>query len=103
MKLPSTVAIGQSTYAITEGAPKGYLGRTHKRKQVIQIEPTQGAGSRRDTLLHESLHALLHESGGTKLLDVDDDAEERLIRLLSPWLLMLLRDNPDLVAFLLAP
>lgn len=55
----------------------------------------------RDTLLHETLHALvaqtgLAEAGGP----LHGDAEEQVIRALAPLLLHLLAENPRLVQFL---
>jgi hypothetical protein len=63
------------------------------------IEPGQEDGQKRDSLMHEALHALfamlgLDQEWGTKT--------EGYVTRLSPALLALLRDNPDLVGYLTA-
>ena len=54
-----------------------------------------------DTLLHETLHALIHqtalaETGGP----LHGEAEEQVVRALTPLLLHLMRENPALIQFL---
>lgn len=104
MPLPKSVKIGPAVYALRENpslADQGLLGVTKHIPQVIEIRPDQGVTSKRDTVFHESIHAVCEVSGMAHLIGVDDEGEERIIRLLTPWLLGLLRDNPRFVAYLL--
>jgi hypothetical protein len=65
----------------------------------IIVDP--GIRQTQDTLLHETLHAIiaktgLREAGGP----LHGDAEEQVVQALTPMLLHMLRDNPGLVGFL---
>lgn len=98
---PKAIRIGPHVYTFENLTEDGLLGRTQHTKQVIQIKSDQGVTSKRDTVLHEVIHAICDIAGMGYLIGVDDEGEERIIRLLTPWLLGLLRDNPRLVAYLL--
>lgn len=50
-----------------------------------------------DTVFHEVFHAAYAQTG------LPDIHEEEVVAALAPWLLMLLRDNPELVACLTSP
>lgn len=78
-------------------ADEFHYGVTKVADTLIYLNTKQSAGQLRESMLHELLHAIL--SYAPQPLTYDD--EERLCRSLSPWLLMTLRDNPDLVKFLL--
>lgn len=75
----------------------GAAGRFHAASALIELRADLGDRNNQDTLLHEALHAVLQSHGLTTMLDLDDDAEERLVAGLTPTLLALLRDNPQLV------
>ena len=101
--LPKVLHIGAATYDVK---PKGrhfdLLGETDDNNTVIKIRTkNQSIACQRDTLLHEAMHAIFWCSGMKNNEGFSSDAEERIIRVLAPWLLALLRDNPDLLAFLL--
>lgn len=49
-----------------------------------------------ETLMHEVLHAVFAQSG----VDLSHNKEERVVAAISPYLLMLLRDNPKLYKYL---
>ena len=61
----------------------------------IRVNPKQSADSRRDTLLHEIVHAVEHEL----LLNMTEKQVSRL----ATGLLSMLRTNPGVVDFLLEP
>jgi len=64
-------------------------------KGALTEDPT------RDTLLHEILHALIDQTSVKRQLkDMDKDLEEDFVWALTPRLLGLLRDNPELVEYL---
>jgi hypothetical protein len=65
---------------------------------IITIDPDQADSQIRDTLLHEVLHACLDLIGING--DIDADTEEKLVRRLAPILLLVLRDNQQLVSYL---
>lgn len=55
----------------------------------------------RETLLHEILHVVAHDSFYQRTDGEDQDqAEERMCRLFSPRLMQIFRDNPDVTKFL---
>lgn len=100
MDLPEQLKVGPLDWTVRVDTDAKLYGKTrHKATEIVMCP--QSPASMRDTLLHEALHAVWWVAGGEKLLDMDKDAEEQLIRLLSPWLLCLLRDNPDMIKFLL--
>lgn len=98
--LPPVVRVGQSQYAVVLRRMDGMFGETDKYKHELHIHPQQAPASMRDTVMHETLHAVFHESGAGSVLDIGSAVEEKLICLLAPWVLMLLRDNPELVDYL---
>lgn len=103
MKLPKVVYIGPFDYAVKQkkrlDTPM-LLGETKNEITTILIREAQSACSKRDTLLHEVLHAVLFSSGLLTALPLSHDDEERLVVTISPWLHQLLRDNPELIAYL---
>lgn len=99
--LPAELRIGPHTYRVRLSDKLEEYGHTDNRQSKIRLAGWQADGQLRDTLLHEALHAIVWCSGGSRLLALSDEDEERMVRLISPWLLQLLRDNPDLVRYLL--
>ena len=56
----------------------------------------------RDTLLHETLHALFAQTGLSENNGpLSGDNEEQVVRALTPLLLHLLRENKNLIQFLI--
>lgn len=100
MPLPEEVFLGAAAYDVREKKRMDLLGETFNDDCLIEIKRKQGAACKRDTLLHECLHGIVWVSGGAKLFDLSHDDEEKLVRLLTPWLLALIRDNPALIAYL---
>jgi len=82
---------------------EGDFGEYDHDKRLIRIQQGQTPAEERDTVWHEHLHALLRACGVSDLfLGGDMEAEERLVSVLTPHLLALLRRNPALVAYLMA-
>lgn len=75
------------------------VGSFSNHALTITIDPTMAPDMQAETLLHETLHAVLEAAGmpGGK-----HDVEEWLQHA-TPGLLGVLRANPALVAYLLAP
>jgi hypothetical protein len=106
--LPATIEVGPFTYTVTTDRTDvleecherdaRLLGHTDNNTLAIWIAPDYPAGAKRDTILHETLHAILHVTH----LDADIEDDEAFVRRLTPPLLDLLRSNPELVAYLTA-
>lgn len=99
--LPKVIKIGLHSYRVKPGViddSRGFLfGRTTSRATLIEVDHTVAASQIRDTVLHEVLHAVINDFPH----ELDNDAEEALVRGLAPGVLAVLRDNPQLIAFLL--
>lgn len=68
------------------------MGSTNLDKGVIAIREGLSEDQTSDTLLHEVLHAVFLATGLN-----GEDREEELIERLTPMLLQVIRDNPDLI------
>ena len=118
---PATVAVGPFSYDLgidpvkvsNKAVELGFdlLGYTDNTAQDISVAPGMGPLLERETVLHEVLHAVFAVTGSRELIIHDgqeehpkkDDPyglEERVIRALCTTLFGVLRDNPDLVAYL---
>lgn len=102
---PETVKIGSFSYAVKVKKKLSALGRTRHRFGLIYLAGDQHVDQARDTLLHELIHAAIWVGGSMRMLgatdsDIADELEENICRLLAPQLLGIIRDNPDLLAFL---
>ena len=64
------------------------------------VNPAQGPDLKKDTLLHEVVHAILWQTGLQARFD--GDSEEEFVRCFSPALLDTLQRNPKFVAYLTA-
>lgn len=111
---PQQIIIGTSAYVVhwdqeswdqlkldNNGLSSGLFGRTTITTEEIWIRPDTSLNQQADTLLHEVMHACYNTAGVA--LDGYDDQEEGHIATLTPWLLLAMRDNPDLVSYLLDP
>lgn len=76
------------------------LGFSHLDSLTFLVRPEQHPTVERDTIVHEMVHLLLDSASLHDIIPHDN--EEAFVRRLSPILLMILRDNPELVAYLLA-
>lgn len=98
--LPKRLKIGPYDYKVQPHVfDDGDYGECDCKKLVIRVDTSTAPGTVRDTIVHEALHALLDLVGFGKRLT--EEAEEDLVRSLSPALLDLLRRNPSLVDFIL--
>lgn len=93
MKVPSIIKIGPFTYKVKESTMSemgNKLGIYHSIEQIILLAKDQHPQSLVDTLLHECLHGIVYH-GDKAFKD-----EEGVIRSLTPWLIQLIKDNPEL-------
>lgn len=99
----STVKIGPFNYKIiySEAKFSDTHGATCTSNKEIIVYKDSNEESVKETLQHELLHALLEDIVAT-IKDLEDEGkmEEQLIRLLSPRLMCLAQDNPELVDYL---
>lgn len=72
------------------------FGTYDERTGIIVLDTTTPMRIQQESLLHEILHAIFKQTG----LQFEEDKEEAVVRSLSPFLLMLLRNNLKLVAWL---
>ena len=94
MDIPRYLRIGPFQYSVE--LHDGYwnkddvrvYGEMDERTATINLDVDASPEIIRDAIIHEVLHAIL------AMYDKDD---EDLVRLLSPMLLQVLRDNPKLV------
>lgn len=68
-------------------------GEWDERRMTINLDSDAHIGVMKEALLHELLHAIL---------SIYDKDSEELVRVLSPALMQVLKDNPRLVEFLLS-
>lgn len=99
--MPRVVYVGPHDLRVRVLKRLDVAGQANIDQGEILIRNDLSPSNRRDTLLHESLHAVAYHSGlRTTVLDGDSDLEERIIVTLSPWILQLLQRNPSLVEYL---
>lgn len=110
MKPPRKIHVGPHTYRVvvdtaamnaeSVDAGEALVGRCCRRSQTIYVEPDQHPSQRRDTLLHEVLHAVASVTALES--EWGDEREEEIVLRMTPALLDVLRRNPRLVAYLTA-
>lgn len=70
-----------------------YFGETNHRSLQIELDADQVEAQKRDTLLHETLHAIDYAMH----LELD----ERQVHALAAGVLCVMRDNPELIDWLM--
>jgi len=117
MSIPSTVRIGSVTYTVTsdpdtwvrfehKNQKTGFYGHTDHETATIYVSPETVSDVQRTTLWHEVIHALCEVTMGSPdwrgLGKEKVDREEAVVRAVESPTLLVLRDNPKLVAYLTA-
>ena len=106
--MPGSVKIGPFQYQVV-AEPAGHMfaekdmgtrldGRGSASEQTIHVHPQQAEMYQRSTMIHEILHQVFVVAG----TGLDTEDEERICHALEGGLLGVLRENPDLVAWLTA-
>ena len=106
MKKPTKFKSGCFNWTIywsQEEADEMY-GKTDHSTKTVTIYKCKSDEITKETLLHELLHVAL-EDKAESIFNYDPDKkdydkEENLVRLLSPTLFYLIRENPELIRFL---
>jgi hypothetical protein len=102
MKLPLTINVKGRHYRVKR-LPKAtsqrgdFLGDCCFEQKLIRVATHNGPDEAASTLLHEVLHAMLHEYG----VELDDDAEEELVLKLEDALFQVLRDNAGALEYII--
>jgi len=114
-EMPSTVLIGSIVYDVTTDRvdwlaienstrSRGFYGHTDHNVATLYISPDCTPDVQRMTLWHEIMHGLCEATmGSPNWLDLGEekhDREESVIRAFESPSLLVLRDNPALVAYL---
>lgn len=118
LQVPTSILVGTIRYRITcdeeewlriehRSKTSGYYGHTTNLDATIWLNPASSPDVLRLTLWHEALHAVMESAAGcpewTELGEDRATREETVIRRIESPTLALLRDNPELVAYLNAP
>ena len=98
MTIPKTLKIlGRTVKVCTSPKMEGMAGEWKACDYVIDILQGQNTLDELDTLLHEVMHAILHCQGREN----GAETEETYVRALATGLLMVLRQNPKFVVYLM--
>lgn len=113
--IPASIRVGGHTYEVRASAAainqlnahseRGRLAAADLDNLTLTVDPTRPPSLVRETVLHEVLHIAGHVTALSAQLNIASkgtDLEELAIEALDGPLLQILRDNPDLVAYLTA-
>lgn len=98
---PTSIKVGPFHYRVVEDADlvgRDRCGEIRYGTLTIALSPNTAPDRQAETLLHEVLHAVWEI--GLDVVSEPKHNTETVIERLSPHLLSVLRDNPDLVAYL---
>lgn len=96
---PYTWNIKYSKAEVLKHHPNGdACGSCDLESMTIAIDPGKSEDYARVTLLHEILHAAIRSSDP----NIESDAEEMAVASMTGPLMACLRDNPEVVAYLIA-
>ena len=70
------------------------LGHWDVRESLIQYDGTANKQVIKETILHETLHVIFEHTG------VNQDQHEEIICAISPLILHVIRENPELISYL---
>ena len=95
---PYTWSIKWSRHEVLKHHPNGdACGACDMESMSIAVDPGKHEDYARATLLHEILHACIRSSDPT----LDDEHEETVVAAITGPLLSMLRDNPDVLDYLM--
>ena len=102
MKPPRKVLIGPVEYdvkVVKNQLTTDLLGETLNEDALILIRKNQAQSQRRETFIHECLHAMIFVSGMKAAFGWDAEAEEKVVVSLSPWLTQWIIDNGEAIEY----
>jgi len=95
-KMPSKIKVGYFDYIVKENKDLVTdMGQTKLDKLLIEVDTCYPDQIVKETLLHECLHAVLKDT-----FIFNDEVEEKLVTMISPMLMSLIVDNPELKSYL---
>ncbi len=96
VSMPAAVKIGPHTYTVIRSYRKGANGYCDMDGLKLAVQPRLRRTKAQEVLLHEIMHALTHPTlcGGGQFTD------EEFVTGVTPLLLQVLKDNPDLISYL---
>jgi hypothetical protein len=96
VKLPRKLKVGYVDYRIIPTTPEvekaGAIGFQSPLQHVLMIKPGLIPAETANTLLHETVHAILEHAG---VLQDDDEFEECVVLAVTNGLCQVIKDNPD--------
>lgn len=115
-KMPTKVKIGTQNWTVIERSSNmddalssSAYGYTLTRSSTIILDVDAPPSRKRQTLLHELLHAIRYSMGNTTIPSPNDDEskttdawEHYFIGIYEEGVLAILRDNPQVTAYLLS-
>lgn len=111
-KMPTEVQVGTQLWIIEErnrntdsALSDDAYGYTLHRDSLIIIDSLSSPSRKRQTLLHELLHAVRHTMGSPISPKNEDDSdvwEHFFISMYEEGLLLIIRDNPKVLEYLLS-
>ena len=111
-KMPTLVKVGTQLWTIEErdrnrdsSLSEDSFGYTLHRDSIIVIDGTASPSRKRQTLLHELLHAIRYSLGSPITPKNDDDSdtwEHYFIGMYEEGVLAILRDNQNVLDYLLS-
>jgi hypothetical protein len=103
-KPPEILHVGPYRYTVTlkdkiksGGVDRIRLGETHRPKGTIKLNRNQSEDQLRDTMWHETMHAVFEHM---QLNPALEEEEEKIVSALATGTLDVLRRNPELVSYL---
>jgi len=97
VKIPNKIQCSCFEYSIEEHSRSEMgdsMGDLNRETKVIRITKDLEQQVKKETLLHELLHVTLDD------YSIEDDLEEKIVRLLSPRIMELFKRNPKLLEVL---
>lgn len=98
-KMPKAVKVGAHTYSVVRPkSPKDGDTEVDGLCEDYELRLTVRSGLKRSRAQETAIHELLHTcTDGT---DVAIDIEEKLVGMIAPKLLQIIKDNPELMEYL---
>jgi len=99
LKMPTHIILGAKRIKLRTGSddfPDDRYAHYSPTKNEIVVHPTTTGEDLADSILHEFVHASLHQRG----VDLPTRQEERVATVLGGDLLELITRNPELIAWL---
>ena len=98
--IPAKIRIGQADYTVhmfpaAHDATYGVCLVDHQRIYLSANQSWQQAGN---TLLHEVMHGIWHQSG---LGCIETPTEENVVNIMATWIHLVMTSNPELAEFVL--